>query len=136
MNERMKQLIIAVIAGALGGVLMSLLMLYMMIATGFTIWTPGFWLEMVIACMIPQCLSVVSKQIRYYKTAQLVMIAVSMLITMGYAKFAGNTTIAADFISLYDTMVVLSGTLHFSAVVGVIIIAAGRSYMRFRKTVR
>ena len=64
------------------------------------------------------------------------MIAVSMLITMGYAKFAGNTALAADFISLYDTMVVLSGTLHFSTVVGVIIIAAGRSYMKFRKTVR
>lgn len=121
MKKYIKPVLLTLLGGIGGGIVMSLLILYMMISTVFTTGGIGFILELVVAAALPLCLNIIRNQGILLKTSQFLMVAVSFTITMYYAGFVSAP---ADFPNMNAAIIVVSAILH-AVSLGTFLIAAG-----------
>lgn len=121
MKKYIKPVLLTLLCGIGGGIVMSLLILYMMISTVFTTGGIGFILELIVAAALPLCLNIGRNQGILLKTAQFLMVAVSFTITMYYAGFVSAP---ADFPNMNAAIIVVSAILH-AVSLGTFLIAAG-----------
>lgn len=116
-----KNILTSIGIGIFFGVLMALLTLYMMISSSFTLFTPAFWISIVVSCALPHCLSIVKVEGFRALIAQLTMIILSFLITLIYACFITNASELSRFTDVYSQVLVFSALLHICACVSVFV---------------
>ncbi len=91
------------IVGSISGILMSMLVLYLMKSSLYTLFSLGFWLSVVIICALPHCLYVVKKEGYEPTIAVLIMLILSFVITLLYANIVSRT----GFMNIFDYSLVL-----------------------------
>ena len=113
METKTKNLLLSIFGGALCGILMALLILYMTMTAGFMIGQLSFWLELAAVCALPLCLGVFRSSGLSVFWARITMILVSFMIMMKYASAMGQGSgIGSQYANISDSVRALSVILH------------------------
>ena len=115
MSDRTRQTIICLLIGIGTGLLMSILMLYMMIAEYFTVSSFSFVLIVIAACALPFCVSFLRRTEWNILWIQITMILTSFAITMFYGIYVTNANAIAGYHSLWQQVSIASGIAHGAA---------------------
>lgn len=108
--------------GLFFGVLMSILVLYMMISSSFTLMTPAFWISVIVSCALPHCLSIVRVSGLKTGISQISMVILSYGITLLYGSFISNASaLVSQYADVFSQVFVLSTILHISSAVSIVL---------------
>ena len=113
MNDKTKKRLTSALSGALCGILMGTLILYMSLTTGFMIGKIAFWIELVLVCALPMCLCIFRSSGLSVGLAQFCMILVSAVIMAMYAgAMSRSQTLGGQYSNISGTVMVLNVLLH------------------------
>jgi uncharacterized membrane protein len=122
MSDSMKKNIYSILLGIGTGLFMSILVLYMLIASFFDISSFAFVLTVIAGCAIPFCLSFLRKKNWNVFLSQAVMIATSYLITIlygGCVNYAGEiSSYSSIFVQVLAASSLVHGLSFVTAVIG------------------
>ena len=127
MSDSVERILFSVFAGVLGGLLMAILLLWLMIANSFVISNAQFVLIVLIAFAAPMCMNFLREKGFNVILAQIVMVALSFLITVLYARSVGMASnLAGKYSGFFSSVFNATLILHGAAVIGIIVPVTGR----------
>ncbi len=88
----------SVLAGIAGGILMGAVLIAMMRAGGYQLWTPSFWVTMVAGCALPWCLDLFRVRGLHLRVAEYLMISLSLVLALIYGMMVGSNGSAREMI--------------------------------------
>ena len=107
MEKTRQYWILTVCAGLLAGIMNSLILLYLLLMISFSTKSVSFWMIVVIALCLPQCMRFMERWVGSVKTVQWIMVMVNALILIIYV-FAVSSSGSRG--GLYATVLISSVT--------------------------
>ena len=130
MSENTNKIIATILAGIGGGIVMTILIILMMMVTGFTVYGLPFALEIIAAAAMPLCLNIFSNKGIILAAAQLLMIAVSDGLCVVYA----TVIIPVEGLAVANAGILLiTIILHSAALAAVLVSAIARIIIRIKQ---